>query len=253
MRAQMLVGFGLIVSVLSTFSGTLTAQEPTPGKQVAQSLEVKAKPDGDEKVTLHYWLYLPKAKDMGETEKPPLLLFLHGAGERGDNLEAVKKHGPPKLVEAQPDFPFILVSPQCPRNERWQPAQLLQLVEHVAKTHGADENRLYVTGLSMGGYGTWALAAAYPDKFAAAAPICGGGDTATAEKLKDLPLWVFHGEKDTAVPVQRSKDMVAAIEKAGGKPKLTLYPEAAHDSWTETYSNPDFYTWLLSQRRGAKE
>jgi predicted peptidase len=105
----------------------------------------------------------------------------------------------------------------------------------------------------MGGYGTWALAAAYPDKFAAAAPICGGGDTASAEKLKDLPLWVFHGEKDSVVPAQRSKDMVAAIEKAGGKPKLTLYPEAAHDSWTETYNNPDFYTWLLSQRRGAKE
>ena len=241
----------LFVTALATTS--LCAEGPAPGKQVAQSLEVKAKPDGEEKVTLHYWLYLPKAKDMGESEKPPLMLFLHGAGERGDNLEVVKKHGPPKLVDAQPDFPFILVSPQCPRDERWQPAQLLQLVEHVAKTHGTDENRLYVTGLSMGGYGTWALAAAYPDKFAAAAPICGGGDTATAEKLKDLPLWIFHGEKDTAVPVQRSKDMIAAIEQAGGKPKLTLYPEAAHDSWTQTYDNPEFYTWLLSHRRGAKE
>jgi predicted peptidase len=241
-------------AILFAFAhSAVPAQEPTPGKQVAQSLEVKTKPDGEEKVTLHYWLYLPNAKDMGETEKPPLMLFLHGAGERGDNLEVVKKHGPPKLVAAKPDFPFILISPQCPRNERWQPAQLAQLVDHVAKIQNADTNRLYVTGLSMGGYGTWALAAAYPDKFAAAAPICGGGDTASAEKLKDLPLWVFHGEKDSVVPAQRSKDMVAAIEKAGGKPKLTLYPEAAHDSWTETYNNPDFYTWLLSQRRGAKE
>lgn len=241
------------IVVLAFSAEVATADDPTPGKQVAQSLEVKAKADGDEKVTLHYWLYLPKAQDMGESAHAPLMLFLHGAGERGDDLEAVKKHGPPKLVEGQPDFPFILISPQCPRGERWQPAQLVQLVDHVVKTQHADPNRLYVTGLSMGGYGTWSLVAAYPDKFAAAAPICGGGNPETAERLKDLPLWVFHGEKDSVVPAQRSKEMVAAIEKAGGKPKLTLYPEANHDSWTTTYNNPEFYTWLLSHQRGAKK
>jgi predicted peptidase len=174
------------------------------------------------------------------------MLFLHGAGERGDKLEAVKAHGPPKIVESKPDFPFILVSPQCPTNQRWQPEQLIQLLDHIQKTQPVDEKRVYVTGLSMGGAGTWSLAAAHPDRFAAAIPICGRGDPATAEKLKGLPIWAFHGEKDRP---ENSQVIVDAITKAGGKPKITIYPNAGHDVWTVTYNNPEVYTWLLEQKR----
>jgi predicted peptidase len=112
-----------------------------------------------------------------------------------------------------------------------------------------DKDRVYLTGLSMGGYGTWALAAAHPEKFAAIAPICGGGNPAEAAKLARLPIWVFHGAKDPTVPIERSKEMVEAIKAAGGDAKFTIYPEAGHDSWTETYNNPELYQWLLAQKR----
>jgi predicted peptidase len=225
-----------------------SAAEPAPGKQVAQSVKVKTG-EGETERELHYLLFLPK--DYGTTNKArkwPVILFLHGSGERGDDLDLVKKHGPPKIVESKPDSPFITVSPQCPSGSRWQPAELMQLIEHVSKTLAVDPTRIYVTGLSMGGSGTWSLAAAYPDKFAAIAPICGRGDPATAEKIKHLPTWVFHGAKDSAVSLEQSEKMVEALKKAGGEPKYTLYPDAGHDSWTVTYDNPDFYEWLGAQR-----
>jgi predicted peptidase len=123
------------------------------------------------------------------------------------------------------------------------------LLDSVTRHYRVDKKRVYLTGLSMGGYGTWALAAAHPEKFAAIAPICGGGNPADAPKLAKLPIWVFHGGKDTTVPLQRSQEMVDAIKSAGGDPKFTIYPDAGHDSWTETYNNPEFYQWLLSQAR----
>jgi len=219
-------------------------EKPAAGKQTRARAEVTV---DDVKVSVHYWLFLPA--DYGKKEQAwPLMLFLHGAGERGDNLEVVKKHGPPKLVDKQPDFPFILVSPQCPSGKRWEPSQLIQLVDQVSKNHKVDSTRVYCTGHSMGGYGTWSLAAAHPTRFAACAPICGGGDVKTAEKLVPVPLWVFHGAKDTAVPLKRSEEMVDAIKAAKGNVKLTVYPEAAHDSWTESYNNPELYKWFLSHQ-----
>jgi predicted peptidase len=112
-----------------------------------------------------------------------------------------------------------------------------------------DPDRVYLTGLSMGGYGTWSLAAAHPERFAAIVPICGGGNPADAAKLASLPVWVFHGAKDPTVPLERSKEMVEAIKSAGGNPRFTIYPEAGHDSWTETYNNPELYQWLLEQKK----
>lgn len=179
------------------------------------------------------------------------MLFLHGAGESGNDLAKVKSHGPPKLVETKGPFPFILVSPQSP-GRGWNPEVLNALVDSVIKQYRVDKRRVYVTGLSMGGYGTWALAAAYPEKFAALAPICGGGNPADADKLAKLPIWVFHGAKDTTVPFKRSEEMVEALKAAGGHPKFTVYPEAGHDSWTETYANPEFYEWLLAQKRSGR-
>jgi predicted peptidase len=200
---------------------------------------------------LKYLLFLPA--DYEKAEKPfPLILFLHGAGERGDDLSKVKKHGPPKIVETKKDFPFIVVSPQAPLRGGWQNKSLLALLDEIEGKYKVDKDRVYLTGLSMGGYGTWRLAAAAPERFAAIVPICGGGDPKSAEKLKGLPIWVFHGAKDNAVPLKRSEDMVKALKDAGHEVKFTIYPNAGHDSWTETYNNPELYKWLLSHKRKAK-
>lgn len=209
--------------------------------QTSQRLDVTVK------VEMDYLLALPK--DYEKKEAWPLVLFLHGAGERGDDLALVKKHGPPKLIGEGEDFPFILVSPQCPKDVWWEPIELTALLDQVTRTHKVDEDRTYVTGLSMGGFGTWRLAAHTPNRFAAIAPICGGGEAYWARRFSHLPTWAFHGAKDQGVPLVRSQAMVDAMKEEGGEPKLTVYPEAKHDSWTETYNNPQFYEWLLAQKR----
>lgn len=198
-------------------------------------------------VETDYLLYLPETYEDGGTW--PLVLFLHGAGERGNDLEKVKIHGPPKQVAEGRTFPFILVSPQCDENVWWEPIKLAALLDQVVDTHRVDTDRIYVTGLSMGGYGTWALACYQPDRFAAIAPICGGGIEYRTRNIPHLPVWVFHGAKDSVVTLDKSEAMVAALRKHGGDPKLTVYPDAGHDAWTETYNNPEFYRWLLSHTR----
>jgi predicted peptidase len=221
--------------------------EDKGGKQQEKSFEK----DGDSKVKFNYWLYLPPGYGKGE-KVWPLVLFLHGAGETGSDIQKVKIHGPPKLAEGK-KFPFILVSPQAPVRG-WNPGNLNALLDDVMAHYKVDADRVYVTGLSMGGYGTWALAAAYPNKFAAIAPICGGGKPADAKKIKDLPIWVFHGGQDPIVKVAQSEAMVNALKSAGAEHvKFTVYPDAGHDSWTETYNNPDFYDWLLKQKRSGSK
>ena len=199
------------------------------------------------KVKMNYLLFLPAGYEKSD-KAWPLILFLHGAGESGDDLQKVKVHGPPKIVEKKPDFPFILVSPQSP-GRGWDAATLKALLDDVIARHRVDRDRIYLTGLSMGGFGSWSLAAAYPDLFAAVVPICGGGNPADAGRLKGLPIWVFHGAKDPVVPIARSVAMVKALKDAGSEVKFTVYPEAGHDSWTETYDNPELYKWLLEQKR----
>lgn len=248
---------GLSIALVIGLVVTARAQEPQPapdpkpGAQVAARFEAESTVDGAKvKSPINYLLYLPE--DYGKKEQNwPLILFLHGAGERGDNLDLVKVHGPPKLVEKRKDFQFVVVSPQCPKGKWWDAAQLNSLVDEIVAKHQIDNTRIYVTGLSMGGYGTWSLAAAYPQRFAACAPICGGGNVQTAEALISTPLWVFHGAKDTSVPLKQSEEMVEAIKAAGGNVKLTVYPEAGHDSWTESYDNPELYKWFLSHQRTA--
>jgi predicted peptidase len=200
-------------------------------------------------VTMDYLLFLPEAYE--QQDSWPLMLFLHGAGERGDDLELVKKHGPPKMVETKPDFPFILVSPQCPRDQWWEPMELSALLDAVVDEYKVDTDRIYVTGLSMGGFGSWALAAHEPKRFAAIVPICGGGEPLWARLFSHLPVWAFHGAKDSVVPLERSEEMVDALKKRGSDVRLTVYPEAGHDAWTETYANPDLVTWLLQQKRSV--
>lgn len=201
-----------------------------------------------------YLLYLPEGYSHSGPAWP-MMLFLHGAGERGDDLEKVKVHGPPKIVEGRKDFPFIVVSPQCPSDSWWpkKTEMLKNLVGEIAASYNVDEERIYLTGLSMGGYGTWSLASEYPERFAAIAPICGGGEPFFGHKLRDVPVWAFHGAKDNVVPLEKSEQMVDAIKAAGGEAKLTVYPDAGHDSWTATYENEKLYEWFLKHKREKKQ
>jgi len=207
----------------------------------------------EDEIDLKYLFYLPKDYYNAKKIAWPLILFLHGMGERGNDLELVKIHGIPKIVKTQKDFPFIAVSPQCPTEYVWRDDDMQQALENllqkIVENYRVDKTRIYVTGLSMGGYGTWSLAARRPDLFAAAVPICGGGDPATVNILKNMPIWVFHGGLDGVVLPEESEKMVRALERAGGKVRYTLYPKAYHDSWTETYDSPALYDWLLSNRK----
>jgi predicted peptidase len=204
-------------------------------------------------LSCEYLLFLPEGYSQ-DKQGWPLILFLHGAGERGSDLRKVKKHGPPKIVEKQKDFPFIVVSPQCPEDDWWtdKVEVLINLLDDIVARYNVDTERIYLTGLSMGGYGSWALAAEYPKRFAAVAPICGGGNRIMAFRLKDIPIWAFHGAKDPVVPLKQSEEMVNAIRARGGDAKLTVYPNAGHDSWTETYNNKELYDWFLEHRKASK-
>ena len=219
--------------------------EPCIG-QSAQCLEKEIR----RTVTARYLLYLPRAYTEDDREWP-LILFLHGAGERGDDLELVKMHGPPKIVAERDDFPFVVVSPQCPADQWWDTDVLSALLDEVVAQYRIDEDRIYLTGLSMGGFGTWSLAIRQPDRFAAIAPICGGGITHATRYIAHLPVWVFHGAKDETVRLKESQEMVDALKRYGGNVEFTVYPEAGHDSWTETYDNPELYEWFLTHRRGG--
>jgi predicted peptidase len=198
-------------------------------------------------VRLDYLLFLPEGYAKSK-KRWPLMLFLHGAGESGTNLDKLKVLGPPKIVESKPDFPFILVSPQTSR-EGWNPDTLNALLDEVIRKYRVDKDRVCLTGASMGGSGTWRLAAAHPEKFAAIVPLCGRGDPADAQKLARLPIWVFHGAKDPVVRIASENAMVEALKAAGANVKFTVYPDAGHDVWTETYNNPEMYEWLLKQKR----
>jgi len=203
------------------------------------------------KVHLGYLLYLPADYGKDKSRQWPLVLFLHGAGERGSDISKVAYLGPPAMVKDGRQFPFILVSPQCPEDSWWdrETDALSALLDEIESKYHVDKSRVYLTGLSMGGYGTWALATMEPKRFAAIAPICGAGNPSRAALIKDIPTWVFHGDKDEVVPLAKSQEMVDAIKAAGGNPKFTIYPGVGHDSWTATYSNEDFWKWLLEQKK----
>ncbi|MBD0298201.1 MAG: prolyl oligopeptidase family serine peptidase, partial [Flavisolibacter sp.] len=184
------------------------------------------------------------------TKRWPLLLFLHGSGESGHDIQKVIVHGPPKLIEGGKRFPFLVVSPQSDVPSGWDVENLHKLLQVVKKTYRVDYDRIYVTGLSMGGFGTWALAMKYPDEFAAIAPVCGGGDTANAWKLRNIPVWCFHGALDNVVPVAGSENMVKATARLNPAVRFTVYPDKNHNSWDTTYNTSDsLYNWLLAQKK----
>jgi predicted peptidase len=206
-------------------------------------------------VKMPYLLYLPDG--YGRSKNWPFILFLHGSGERGKDLNLVTTHGLPKRIKQGHKFPFVIASPQCASGEVWDPDALIQLVDHLQKKYRIDARRTYVTGLSMGGYGTWSLIERYPQRFAAAAPVCGGADRLRTillvlehkESLKGLGIWAFHGAKDSVVDAEESEWAIRKCKAAGATTKLTLYPAADHDSWTETYNNPKLIEWFLDFSR----
>lgn len=230
-------------------------------------------------VGYQYLLALPTGYDAKAEKTWPMILFLHGSGERGTDVWKVAVHGPPKLLRADAPPPanetpeararreaavkslaenFIVVSPQCPAGVSWDDDAIGALLDEIAAKHKVDAKRVYLTGLSMGGFGTWSYAMKNPGRFAAIVPICGGGEPGTVRRmarmkkaeLTSLPVWVFHGAKDPTVPLDESQQMIDALKKAGAtNVQFTIYPEAKHDSWTETYNNPELYAWLLKHSR----
>ncbi len=205
----------------------------------------------DQVVHLGYLLFLPQGYRISPDKKWPLILYLHGMGERGNDLELVKRHGIPQIVERRLDFQFVTVSPQCPADTFWWELHetLKALLDEIIAKYAIDVDCIYLTGNSMGGYGTWSLAIAYPERFAAIAPICGGGFPGMVCVLKNIPVWAFHGAEDEVIKLKESQRMVNALQACGGNVRLTVYPGVGHDSWTQTYNNPGLYEWFLQHSR----
>lgn len=256
--------FSMALALLASAS-TGRAAEPY------ESLEFEYTGGPYENEVFRYRLMKPSTVEEGETY--PLVLFLHGAGERGDDNERQLAYLP-KLMATESHrekFPCYLLAPQCRSGQKWvdvswaevknspQPKEpshqmkaAIGMLKRTLAEEKIDPNRVYLTGLSMGGYGSWDLVARHPEWFAAVAPICGGGDVATAKRFADVPLWAFHGDADRAVNVARSRMMIAALKKAGGQPKYTEYPGVGHNSWTPAYEKSDLLEWMFQQRREKK-
>lgn len=198
---------------------------------------------------LPYIIQFPE--DFDETKKYPILMHLHGAGTRG---KMKNLYGAPPLREAKKQqLPLVTVAPLCGTDETWFDHfhQLKELVKYIAALPYVDEDRFYLTGNSMGGYGSWQLAMSIPEYFAALIPVCGGGMYWNAGRLQNLPVWAFHGGKDQTVFCEESEKMVAKINAKGGNAKLTVFPENAHNAWDDAYGNPETYQWMLAQKRTA--
>ena len=203
---------------------------------------------------LDYLLFMPKNTSALVNGKYPLILSLHGIGERGNDLQQLKRDGLAKILDGYNTFPFIVVSPQCPTSTEWYydrtDTLLKQLMDDVLARYPVDTARVYLTGYSMGGIGSWDMAIRYPNLFAAVAPIAARGEAyANICGMKDVPVWAFHGAKDDVVALFKAEAIVKALQDCGGTVQLTVYPDAYHDSWSRTYNNPGLYNWLLSQRR----
>lgn len=198
-------------------------------------------------VSFNYLIALPEG--FSNDTKLPMIVFLHGAGERGNDVERVKINGLAKTYEKHTPRGFIVLSPQCPAERVWNNyvEELMELIESVANEYGVDKKRISITGLSMGGFGTWEMGMSYPGYFSAMSPICGGGMEWRAEILKDVPIKAFHGVLDAVVPVKRSIEMVKAVNRAGGKATITLYGKLAHNSWDAAYTGSELVDWLISQ------
>lgn len=244
--------FATVLAALTISFGTGAGAVLAAPAQEGQHPQAELDPDG-----YKYQLFLPRGAGAASERKGvrwPLMIFLHGSGERGDDIARVKVHGPPKVADRDPNFPFILASPLLPAEEDWDTAKLDRILNHLLRTLPIDPERVYLTGLSRGGHATWRWAAAEPGRFAAIAPVAGRGDPATACALKDLPVWALHGDRDDVVTPEGSFAMARAIRACGGRlSRLTIYPDLGHNAWDPAYADPELYLWLLSHRRHARQ
>lgn len=197
-------------------------------------------------VASHYLVVTPKG--YSAEKQYPLLIFLHGRGEQGDDIQLLKFHGPYKMVEKL-GLEVIIVAPQSPQDKRWDIDMLDAFVDDVLEKYPIDKKRVYLTGLSMGGEGAWKLAIRRPDTFAAVAPICGVSAPSQALEIRNIPIWAFHGAIDPVVPVRETTRMVDALKALDANVKVTIYADVGHNSWEPAYNDPDFYKWLMSHSK----
>lgn len=223
----------LFAAALSVFSASCAATSE-PSRETANE-------------PYRFLQYVPKNHATDSTQHFPVLIFLHGSGEIGTELEVVKNHGPPMLIAQGHDFPFIVISPQLDERGGWRISRLERTLLAATNSLRIDPSRIYLTGLSLGGYGTWSWAAARPKLFAAIAPVAGSGSVATACAIKHIPIWAFHGARDDVVSARGSSDMIGALERCGGHPRFTLYPNEGHWSWVPAYNDAALYDWFLAQ------
>jgi len=253
--------------LLVTMAVPATSSAQNDSENLFEAREYKSE-DGS---ILPYRILLPD--DFEEGKIYPLVLFLHGMGERGDDNEAQLTWGVEAFAKEdfRKDHPAIVIAPQAPDDDFWanlnwrendaalmenptKPLQMAyELIHKLSDDYPVDRDRLYITGLSMGGFGTWDLITRYPDTFAAAMPVCGGGDSSKAHLLMDLPIWNFHGALDDVVPPELSRDMIDAIREAGGTPGYTEYPHVDHFSWIPAYEDRFALEWLFDQKKESRE
>jgi len=199
---------------------------------------------------MQYLLYLPDGYESDSEAEFPLLLFLHGGGSSGDDIEMLKRSGLAGKIEEGKSFPFMVLSPQNPHSRKfWNETALITLLDKIQKEYRVDPSRVWVAGLSRGGYGAWRMAIQYPERFAALVAVCGETPDHYARWLGDMPIWVFHGEDDRTISIKESDEMVAALKKNGNPVRYTRYPDTGHNAWDQAFSDPELYKWLLAQKK----
>jgi predicted peptidase len=246
-----------LLAVLTCLSGETMAMRRTKDTAEAGTITKLSFKDGDKEYP--YWLYVPKNARKGS----PLILFLHGSGEREGGAKGPHEVGLGPAIAKQQNFPFYVLIPQFSKKGSWKAdgddaRRTMKLLDSVVKAYDIDTKRLYLTGLSMGGNGTWEQAVAYPKKWAAIAPVCGyflkmgngypGLGEDKLQSIKDIPCWCFHGDKDSAVNVKQSREAMRILWAAGGHPNYTEFPGINHNCWDLTYANPELYKWFLAHQ-----
>ncbi len=233
---------------LAGWAGPAGAADPAPaGRQRAEATATTLTLES----TQRHWLYLPEGYDAQPARHWPLIVFLHGSGERGSDLAQVKAHGLPRLIDAGLAPPAIVVSPQCEADQEWDPHALHALLLALRRSLRIDPARVTATGLSMGGGGCWNWAMTWPEDLAGIAPVCGYGNDERIARMRAVPVRAYHGADDTVVPLAAQRDLVAALRAAGGEAELTVYPGVGHDAWNPAYADPALLPWLLARRRPA--
>jgi len=219
------------------------AVPPTPPQGLAAGEQRPWQIEGE-----RMWVWLPPEYTQ-RADRWPLLVFLHGSGERGTDLEKVKMHGPPMWAAKGKAYPLVLVSPQLEEGAVWSPERLHRLLQALQSRLNVDRKRSLATGLSLGGHGVWNWASQYPRDLAAIAPVCGFGDPVSVEAMREVPVRAYHGDADKAVPLAGQQACVDALLAVGGRVSFTIYPGVGHDSWTPAYQDPELLPWLLAQRQ----